>query len=194
MTRWTDYLIGAVVGLLISAGTIAAARAVAPSSAPVTFTGPSMERDSIVGRAAAVAGMPPALAIAISHVENWGGDSASVHPVSGATGLMQVLPKLWADSFVVECGPGRIVERWRNACIGTHVAMRYFVESGNWNVAMRRYAGAMCTPTDSWERCHRKEAAGDKYVQDVVSRLYRTDLSPARDQMAMGTSWRRDAQ
>ena len=57
---------------------------------------------------------------------------------------------------------------------------------------MRKYAGAWCNDRDSWERCHKKEAAGDQYVQDVVRRLYRTDLSPARDQMAFGTSWRRD--
>ena len=190
----TGGLVALTASLLMLGGAISA-KIVAPAEAPkpVFFTGPSMERDSIVAQAARKAGMPQALAIAMSHVENWSGDSTAVHPKSGAVGLMQVLPKLWADSFMVECGADTIIGRWRNACVGTHVAMRYFQESGNWDDAMRKYAGAWCTERDSWERCHRKSAAGDQYVQDVVRRLYRTDLSPARDQMAFGTSWRRDA-
>lgn len=189
MTRWWEYVIGGLVGLVFSAGVISLAHRLPPRTA---FGGPSQERDSIVARAARQAGMPEALAIAVSHVENWGGDSTARHPISGATGLMQVMPRLWADSFRTECGTDSLVGRWRNACVGTHVAARYFAECGNWDCALRRYAGAWCTPTDSWERCHKKQQAGDAYVLDVVRRFGRSDLSPARDQMAAGTSWRRD--
>lgn len=192
---WRAVLLGAVVAIaLFSAGTVAG-KITGPTPiqpTPVMFTGPSQERDSIVAVAAREAGMPPALAIAVSHVENWSGDSMAKHPISGAVGLMQVLPRQWADSFAIACGVDSLVVRRRNACVGAHVAVEYFEMRGNWNDALRMYAGAWCTKNDSYARCARKIKAGDAYVLAVMQRLYRTDLSPARDQMALGTSWRRD--
>ncbi len=156
---------------------------------PVLFGGPSEERDSIVAFEARQAGMDPALAIAISHVENWSGDSAAVHPRSGAIGLMQIMP-FWADSFQVECyGPSALTNRRRNACIGSRIAMRYFRECGNWNCALVWYVGARCTRRDTALRCSQKREAGTAYVLLVVTRFGRTDLSPARDAMAYGL-WR----
>jgi len=182
-------------GAIFLAGAVSA-KIVGPvdttQSAVTLFAGPSQERDSIVAQAAREAGMPTALAIAVSHVENWSGDSTARHPVSGALGLMQVLPRMWRDSFPIECGLDSLVARRRNACVGAHIAVEYFEQRGNWNDALRMYAGAWCTKNDSYERCARKIKAGDAYVLAVMQRLYRTDLSPARDQMALGTSWRRD--
>lgn len=157
----------------------------------VAFTGLSHERDSIVAEAARYAGMPAALAVAVSHVENWGGDSAVVHPVSGATGLMQVLPRTWGDSFRVECGPDSLINRWRNACVGAHIAVRYFRECGDWDCALIRYVGALCVTADGPQRCAKKQATGNEYVRDVMRSLYRTDLSPARDLLSVG-GWRQD--
>lgn len=160
-----------------------------PQPTPVLFGGPSEERDSIVAFEARQAGMDPALAIAVSHVENWSGDSAAVHPRSGAVGLMQVMP-FWADSFQVECyGPSDLTDRRRNACIGARIAMRYFRECGNWNCALVWYVGARCTRRDTALRCMQKREAGTSYVLLVVARFGRTDLSPARDAMAFGL-WR----
>lgn len=158
----------------------------------VVFSGPSHERDSIVAQAARLAGMPVPLAIAISHTENWGGDSTSRHPVSGCLGLMQVCPGIWADSFHTECGADTLIARWRNACVGAFVAMGYFRACGNWDCALIKYVGAECNARDTWLRCQKKKATGDQYVRDVMERIYRTDLSPQRDAIALGM-WRRDS-
>lgn len=158
-------------------------------SVPILFGGPSEERDSIVAYEARRAGMDPALAIAVSHVENWSGDSTAAHPRSGAMGLMQVMP-FWADSFHVECyGPGTLTMRRRNACIGARIAVQYFRECGNWHCALTWYVGARCTQKDGPARCARKTEAGKGYVLAVVERFGRDDLSPARDAMAFGF-WR----
>ncbi len=159
---------------------------------PVVFSGPSHERDSIVAAAARLAGMPEQLAIAVSHVENWGGDSTAVHPVSGCLGLMQVCPRTWADSFTVQCGTDSLIARWRNACVGAFIAMEYFQACGNWDCALIKYVGAECTSRDSFERCARKQRTGNQYVRTVMENIYRTDLSQQRDAMAFG-GWRRDA-
>lgn len=165
----------------------------APVPAPILFGGPSEERDSIVAYEARRAGMDPALAIAVSHMENWSGDSAAAHPRSGAVGLMQVMP-FWTDSFPADCyGPGDLTMRSRNACIGARIAVRYFRECGNWNCALVRYVGAECTRRDTPLRCTRKNEIGKGYVLAVVERFGRTDLSPARDAMAYG-SWRTAAE
>jgi len=192
---WRTFAPGiVVVAAIFLAGAVSAHIVVPTLLAPVTlFAGPSQERDSIVAQEARLAGMPVALAIAVSHVENWSGDSTARHPASGAVGLMQILPRTWSDSFAVECGVDSLVVRRRNACVGVHVAVEYFQQRGNWNDALRMYAGAWCTARDTYERCARKIKAGDAYVLAVMQRLYRTDLSPARDQMALGTSWRRDS-
>lgn len=161
----------------------------APASVVVVFSGPSHERDSIVAAAARLAGMPVPLAIAVSHTENWGGDSTSRHPISGCLGLMQVCPQIWADSFHTECGTDSLIARWRNACVGAFVAVRYFQACGNWDCALIKYVGAECTSRDTWQRCQKKKATGNQYVRDIMGRLYRTDLSTQRDAMALGY-WR----
>lgn len=177
----------AVITMLVIAAGRSGATPANPT--PVLFGGPSEERDSIVAFEARQAGMDPALAIAVSHVENWSGDSTAVHPRSGAVGLMQIMP-FWSDSFQVECyGASDLTTRRRNACIGTRIAVRYFRECGNWNCALTWYVGARCTKRDTAWRCSQKREAATAYVLLVVTRFGRTDLSPARDAMAYG-QWR----
>jgi len=148
---------------------------------PPPLRGPSEARDSIIAEEARAAGMPVALALAISHTENWGGDSTAVHRRSGATGLMQVMPTIWADSFFVECGDQPLTWRRRNACVGIQVALKYYRELGNWEDALRAYVGDVCLPRDTPARCAGKRRTGDEYLQTIVRYLYRTDLSPMRD-------------
>lgn len=176
----------AVLAVVIVGLTASLDRAAQPARR--ALGGPSEERDSIVAYEARRAGMDPTLAIAVSHVENWGGDSAIQHRTSGAVGLMQVMPAIWSDSFQTECyGPASLTLRARNACVGVRVAVRYFEECGNWNCALVAYVGARCRPTDSPERCARKTRVGAEYVLEVVERYGRTDLSPARDAIASGS-------
>lgn len=142
--------------------------------------GPSAQRDSIVADEARKAGMPVGLAIAVSHVENWSGDSTARSRV-GAIGLMQVMPSHWNDSFLIECGFTSLESRRRNACVGVRVAMLYFEQHGDWNKALRAYNGALCRGVHSYVRCQRLVRAGDEYVLTVMRKLFRTDLSPDRD-------------
>ena len=157
----------------------------------VAFSGPSHERDSIVSYQAQRFGMDPKLAIAISHAENWGGDSAAVHPRSGAVGIMQVMP-FWADSFRTECGIEPLTNRISNACRGVLISMKYFKDCGDWDCALQYYVGAVCTKRDGPWRCEQKQKTGERYVHAVLRNLHRTDLSVNRDAVAMG-GWRRDS-
>lgn len=177
------------VGVLVVVGAVTV-DAVGGQAVPVPATqvlvgGLSEQRDSIVAAAAREHGMPVALAIAVSHVENWSGDSAVRHPASGATGLMQVLPRMWGDSFRTECGGGTLIERRRNACVGVRIALRYRRTCGNWDCALRLYVGATCTSKDTPEQCVRKQRLGAAYVQGVMQRLWRQDLSPSRDRVSV---------
>lgn len=182
-----------VVGAAVIAGlvSIIASAESTPTTTPVLFGGPSEERDTIVAQEARRAGAPATLMLAVSHTENWSGDSTATS-VTGAKGLMQVMPNIWSDSFRVECGPAELIDRRRNACVGSRIYLQYFAECGNAECALRKYVGAWCTKRDSPERCAAKQRAGTAYVLAVVQKYGRTDLSPARDEMAFG-KYRRDS-
>lgn len=139
---------------------------------PAIFTS---RRDSIVAESAKRWNIPVELAIAISHVENWSGDSTAVSS-AGAVGIMQVMP-MWGPGGRYDLS-GRCVQRagvpaWDlplrdtrdltnmdlNACLGMQVLRNAFDTHGNWNAALRAYNGAI-TP---WK--------GDLYVSQVVERL-----------------------
>lgn len=121
----------------------------------------SAERDSIVATEARRAGVPADLAIAVSHVENWTGDSMAVSS-AGAVGIMQVMPKYWQDAFPEACGAGSLFERRRNACVGVRVLGLYLAKHTRADLALRAYNGALTY-----------REAGDRYVADVLDRMVR---------------------
>lgn len=101
----------------------------------------SRERDSIVSVEAFRAGVPINKSLAISHTENWIGDSTAVS-TSGAVGLMQIMPSYWENAFPDQCyGVGNLFNRKRNACVGVRVLRHYYIEHGNWDQAVRSYLG-----------------------------------------------------
>lgn len=183
--RWI-LLLTALVTLTIAVAVRGVSHTMIPKQA-VVFSGLSEERDSIVSAQAQRFHMDPSLAIAVSHVENWGGDSAVVHPRSGAIGLMQVMP-FWADSFTTECGTAPLIDRRSNACRGVLISVMYFQACGDWDCALTRYLGAECRPKDGPLLCARKRKAADDYIHGVMKRLGR-DLSRERDAFAFG-GWR----
>lgn len=137
-------------------------QAVLPDGTTVVTATPrsfSEQRDSIVAHEARRAGVPVKLAIAVSHVENWTGDSMAVSPV-GAVGLMQVLPKYWQHSFEEECGCGSLFRRQRNACVGVRVLKQYLDQHKKTSPALRAYHGSLNLHT-----------AGDQYVSDVLDQM-----------------------
>lgn len=100
----------------------------------------SARRDSIVAAQARKWGVPPALAVHVSHVEDWSGDSTATSP-AGAVGIMQVQPRLWAHTFDADCGPAPLVNMEKNACVGVHVLTWYYQQTNEWATALRSYNG-----------------------------------------------------
>ena len=135
---------------------------------------PTSKRDSAVVLQAQRWGVPVDLALAVSRVENYSGDSTAVSS-AGAVGIMQVMP-MWGPGGRYDL-TGRCIERagppWSwplrdqrnltnmnlNACLAMQVLRNDYVRHGNWNAALRAYNGAI-TP---WK--------GDLYVSQVVERL-----------------------
>jgi soluble lytic murein transglycosylase-like protein len=132
--------------------------AVSFSIAPLSL---SDQRDTIVAQEARSAGVPVDLALAVSHVENWTGDSMAVSS-RGAVGLMQVLPKYWQHEFEEECGCGSLFQRRLNACKGVRVLKLYLKQQKTTALALRAYHGSL-----------NLHSAGDDYIAQVLDRLVR---------------------
>jgi soluble lytic murein transglycosylase-like protein len=125
---------------------------------PLSF---SEQRDTLVSQEARRAGVSVALAIAVSHVENWTGDSMAVS-ARGAVGLMQVVPKYWQHEFEEECGCGSLFQRRLNVCKGVRVLAFYLKQQKTTVLALRAYHGSLALHT-----------AGDTYVALVLDQLVR---------------------
>jgi hypothetical protein len=173
-------LAGLVLGLLLVGLTKGAGRTPASVSVPATL---SEQRDSIVAAAAREAGVPVLLALAVSHVENWTGDSMAVSwagkqdsqtvrraiageqraiDTLGAVGLMQVLPKKWWHAFENECGCGSLFDRRRNACKGVRILKYYLAQQPTVDQALRGYHGSL-----------RHHGQGDGYASAVLEQMTR---------------------
>lgn len=185
MTLWDVFCLAGIT--LILAMVVASARrpTAQAASAPTWFDSLSVsdQRDSLVAQEARRAGVPVRLAIAVSRVENWSGDSMAVSvagardtatirravagdPVAidvlGAVGLMQVLPRKWWHTFETECGCGSLFDRRRNACKGVRVLGYYLVREKTVDAAVRGYHGSL-----------RLHTAGDGYASAVLEQLAR---------------------
>jgi soluble lytic murein transglycosylase-like protein len=133
-----------------------------PLAAPThasTPLSPHERRIRLVTHEAGRAGVPVAIALAVSFTENWGGDPLAVSK-AGAVGIMQVMPNVWGDAFYGECGAAPLTDARRNACVGVRILKEYFDRYGNWNLALRAYHGSL-----------RYRHLGDEYVAQVMSRL-----------------------
>jgi soluble lytic murein transglycosylase-like protein len=118
------------------------------------------DRDAVVVRAALEFGVPAHLALAVSHTENWGGDSVAVSR-KGAVGIMQVMPRAHVSTTVALCGaPERLVELECNARVGVYILRSYRNQYGDWPTALRRYVGVV-----------RNHSVGNAYVQAVSEKL-----------------------
>jgi soluble lytic murein transglycosylase-like protein len=100
----------------------------------------SAQRDSIVAQQARKWGVPPALAVHVSHVEDWSGDSMATSP-AGAVGIMQVQPRFWAHAFDADCGTASLFNMTKNACVGVHVMTAFYMQTNEWASALRLYNG-----------------------------------------------------
>jgi hypothetical protein len=182
--KW-QYVLSAFAGLGFGLCAVASHQ-VARDGTTVSLTATrsvAEERDSIVAQEARRAGVPVRLAIAVSQVENWYGDSMAVSSAGsrdtatirraiegdaaaiqrlGAVGIMQVLPRMWWHSFENECGCGSLFDRRRNACKGVRVLGYYLAREKTVDAAVRGYHGSL-----------RLHTAGDGYAALVLERLGR---------------------
>lgn len=123
----------------------------------------SIERDSLVAEAAREFLVPIEVAVAVSHVENWRGDSTAVSS-AGAIGLMQVMPTKWALLTHSLCGPGEVetllTNRRCNVRAGSLILYLYHRDhAGDWDQALRAYHGSLQLPR-----------VGDRYVRAVTQK------------------------
>jgi soluble lytic murein transglycosylase-like protein len=180
----TLFTIGILVTLALPV-VMRARQAAVPDGTAVVFAPPTLDaqRDSIVAQEARRAGNPVLLALAVSHVENWGGDSMVVSNAGrqdtatvrraiageqraidslGAVGLMQVLPRMWWHSWENECGCGSLFDRRRNACKGNRILRFYLDREPTVDRALRAYHGSS-----------RHHALGDGYASAVLEQMTR---------------------
>jgi len=158
---WLGAVLGAVLWFGIVTGLLFSQRDGTVVSLPIAPVSISLsdQRDTLVAQEARRAGVPVALSIAVSHVENWTGDSVAVSP-RGAVGLMQVVPKYWQHEFEEECGCGSLFQRRLNACKGVRVLAFYLKQQKTTVLALRAYHGSLNLHT-----------AGDAYVALVLDQL-----------------------
>jgi hypothetical protein len=95
-------------------------------------------RDSAVTAEAVQAGVPVNLALALSHVEDWSGDTMATSSV-GALGVMQARPEYWDGKFVADCGDGPLTGLRRGACVGVRVLAQFHASCPSWGAAVRQY-------------------------------------------------------
>lgn len=135
MKLWQRNVMAAVIGALLgSSGGLLAAKS---RHGSLTL---SARRDSTIATQARKWGVPVALAVHVSHVEDWSGDSTATSP-AGAVGIMQVQPRFWAHAFDADCGPASLVNMEKNACVGVHVLTWYYQQTNEWATALRLYNG-----------------------------------------------------
>lgn len=120
---------------------------------------PESLRTRLVLEEASRQGVSPKLMLAISRVENWGGDTLATSR-AGALGLMQVMP-FWANSVTLTayCNGNELRNPRINVCFGTAIFRMYLSKyEGNISKALRAYNGSLHLPR-----------AGARYVQLVNS-------------------------
>lgn len=110
------------------------------SQKPLELFSPSERRDSVALREARRFGVPRRIVYAVTHSENFGGDSTAVS-TAGAVGILQIMP-MNHDAYREECyGDRHITDMARNACIGVNLLREYREQEGSWSAALRRYVG-----------------------------------------------------
>ena len=107
-----------------------------PATRPMSM---SEKRDSVVAYWGQLEGLPPLLAVAVSHVEVTDGRPDAVSKV-GAVGVMQVMPALWQHAWP-ECGSD-LTNLDTNACKGVKI-LAWFLQrfEGDTNAALAGYSG-----------------------------------------------------
>ncbi len=130
---------------------------------PLELFSASERRDSVAYREARRFDVPWRIAYAVTHAENFGGDSTAVSRV-GAVGIFQIHPVNF-NAYLVECyGGSDITDMARNACVGVNLLREYREQEGGWGGALRRYLGFR-TNVRAWMA----------YTDDIIDHMVKLD-------------------
>lgn len=110
-------------------------------------------------------GLDPLLIIAVIAVES--GFNPIAESVSGAKGLMQVIPKYHTDKFEEYGGEKAVFDPQTNILVGSQILKEYLGRTGNVNAALQLYAGAGNGDQDEYTA---KVISEKQRLQQVVKR------------------------
>ena len=123
----------------------------------------------LVGIAHAVGrqiGLDPLLIIAVISVESRFNPIAE--SVSGAKGLMQIIPKLHPEKFRAQGGESTVFDPETNIRVGTKILKEYLTRTGNLSMALQMYAGALADDQDVYTQ----RVLGEKdRLQQILGRV-----------------------
>lgn len=123
----------------------------------------------LVGIAHAVGrqiGLDPLLIIAVISVESRFNPIAE--SVSGAKGLMQIIPKLHPEKFGNHGGESTVFDPETNIRVGTKILKEYLTRTGNLSMALQMYAGALADEQDAYTQ----RVLGEKdRLQQILGRV-----------------------
>ncbi len=133
------------------------------SAKPLALFSLSERRDSVAFREAKRLGVPWRIVYAVTHSENYSGDSTAVNRSSGAIGIFQIHPINF--NAYPECyGDRHITDMARNSCVGIMLLAYYRAQEGSWGAALRRYLGFR-TNVSAWM----------SYTDDIIDHMARLD-------------------
>ena len=141
MSRWLLAPLIVLTFAMHTPASIPIVKVLVVNQAPLTSFSLSVQRDSLVARAARKAREPMVpvwLALSIAHAENWGGDSTAVNPFSGAIGLGQIHPVNFGR--FPECGEN-ILNRHTNVCYMIRILQ--LCKAGTLALTLNCYGGAV---------------------------------------------------
>lgn len=143
MTRWLPLPFVALMSIMASSNVPNRL----PVAKPLIVTGSyaisydlSAVRDSVVFREAARFNVPWRIAYAVTHSENYSGDSTAVSS-AGAVGILQIHPINFGVYPETCYGERHITDMSRNACVGVRLLRGYYDQTGSWSAALRKYLG-----------------------------------------------------
>jgi soluble lytic murein transglycosylase-like protein len=93
-------------------------------------------------------GIDPLLIIAVIAVESRFNPIAE--SMAGAKGLMQVIPKYHTEKFKRFGGEDAVFDPQTNILVGSQILKEYIARTGNVNVALQMYAGALSDQEDAY--------------------------------------------
>ena len=120
-------------------------------------------------------GIDPLLIIAVMAVESRFNPIAE--SMAGAKGLMQVIPKYHTDKLKGYGGEDSVFDPQTNILVGSQILKEYIARTGNVNVALQMYAGAL----DDAQDVYTNKVMSEKHrLQQVVNRPVRHAPPPKR--------------